>query len=234
MPAFKTFWINDLLGLLFPKNCHSCKKPLNSQEEVLCAQCLYKLPKTNFHTHKENPVREIFGGILPLYSATSFLFFNKGGMTQQLIHGLKYNGKKEVGLYLGRLFGAQLMESALFQNANILLPVPLHPAKLKKRGFNQSEIIALGMETAMKAQILSDVLYRKVHSSSQTKKSRYERWENVKDIFAVRKEEYLIGKHVILIDDVITTGATLAACANTLLHIPGVRISAVSLAYSQG
>lgn len=201
---------------------------------MLCAHCLYHLPRTNFHTHKENPVREIFGGILPLYAATSLLFFNKGGMTQILVHKLKYDGKKEIGIYLGKLLGSQLMESELFRDADILLPVPLHPAKLKMRGYNQSEIIAMGMETVMNAKLHADVLFRTTHTPSQTRKSRYERWENVKDIFDVKNQKILEYKRVVLVDDVITTGATLEACAETLLSIPGIKLSVASLAYSQG
>lgn len=155
-------------------------------------------------------------------------------MTQTLVHRLKYQGKKEVGVYLGKLLGAQLMESMFFRDAEVLLPVPLHPAKLKKRGYNQSEIIASGMETVMHASMKPEVLFRSVHTSSQTRKSRYERWENVKNIFDARNTESLVNKHIILVDDVITTGATLEACAETLLDIPGVKLSVASLAYSQG
>ena len=201
---------------------------------MICTPCSYHLPRTNFHTHKENPVREIFGGILPLYAATSLLFFNKGGMTQTLVHKLKYDGKKEIGIYLGKLLGIQLMESELFRDADLLVPVPLHPAKLKKRGYNQSEVIAMGMETVMKAKLNADILFRTTHTSSQTRKSRYERWENVKDIFDVKNKELLENKHVVLVDDVITTGATLEACAEPLLLIPGIKLSVASLAYSQG
>lgn len=155
-------------------------------------------------------------------------------MTQTLMHRLKYRGKKEVGIYLGKLLGSQLAESEFFMDADVLLPVPLHPVKLKKRGYNQSQIITAGMETVMKAEMNTNVLLKSVHTSSQTRKSRYERWENVKDIFEVRNPESMENKHIILVDDVITTGATLEACAETLLDIPGVKLSVASLAYSQG
>lgn len=154
-------------------------------------------------------------------------------MTQTLVHKLKYDGKKEIGIYLGKLLGNQLMESDLFRDADLLIPVPLHPAKLKKRGYNQSEIIASGMATVMKAELKADVLFRTIHTSSQTRKSRYERWENVKNIFEVRNRESLENKHIILIDDVITTGSTLIACAENLVNISGVKLSVSSLAYSQ-
>lgn len=154
-------------------------------------------------------------------------------MTQTLVHKLKYDGKKEIGVYLGKLLGNQLMESELFKDADLLLPVPLHPAKLKKRGFNQSEIIAMGMEDVMKAKLNADILFRTIHTSSQTRKSRYERWENVKDIFIVKNQGLLVNKRVVLVDDVITTGATLQACAEKLLSIQGLKLSVASLAYSQ-
>ena len=235
MLSFSTpHFVEDLLGLLFPKQCLACGRPLNREENVLCFHCLYHLPQTHFHEHKENPVKEIFDGRLLLHAATSFLFFNKGGKVQHLIHQLKYKGKKETGLFLGSLFGKQLNESLLFSDADYLIPVPLHPAKQRKRGYNQSEIIARGMETEMAAQTDTDFLFRNVHSSTQTKKSRYERWENVKDIFVLKNETQLEGKHVVLIDDVVTTGSTIEACGNLLQRIPGIRISVSCLAYSQG
>ena len=233
MPVFSTLF-EDLVGLLFPKLCLACAQPLGRHEKVLCSHCLYHLPRTRFQEHMENPVKEIFHGRILLQSATAFLFFNKGGKVQHLIHQLKYNGKKEVGLYLGELFGKELNESPLYRDVDYLIPVPLHPAKERKRGYNQSQMIALGMEAAMKAHLAGDILYRQIHSSTQTKKSRFERWENVKDIFAMKNESQLEGKHILLIDDVITTGSTIEACGNLLQNIPGIRISVTSLAYSQG
>ncbi len=226
-------WTLDLLGLFFPNSCRLCGKTLHQQEEILCTTCLYKLAHTNFQNGTENPVMDIFSGRLPLFSATAFLFFSKGGGTQQLIHKLKYKGNKEIGIYLGKLLGNQLSNSVLFNTAAAIIPVPLHPLKEHKRGYNQSLMICEGMASRMNARVFSDVLYRKVHSSSQTKKSRYERWENVKDIFEIRKGKRLEGKQVILVDDVITTGATLEACGHKLLEIPGIRLSIASLAYAQ-
>ncbi len=177
---------------------------------------------------------QIFWGRLPLHSATSFLFFNKGGNVQHLIHRLKYKRKPEVGIYLGRLMGFQLMDSPLFAEVDLIIPVPLHPKKERIRGYNQSEIIGKGLEQSMKAVLSTGNLIRSVHTSSQTKKSRYGRWENVKGIFEVKNPEILKGKHLLLVDDVITTGATLESCANTLLEVPGIKLSVASLAYAQG
>ncbi len=206
---------------------------MHHQEEILCTTCLYKLPRTNFQDEERNPVMEIFNGRLPLISATSFLFFSKGGGTQQLIHQLKYKGNREIGIHLGKMFGSQLNNSPLFQSVEAIVPVPLHPIKEHKRGYNQSQLIGEGMASRMEARDISDVLFRKIHTSSQTKKSRYERWKNVKDIFEIRNTRLLEGKHVLLVDDVITTGATLEACGSKLLEIPGLRLSIASLAYAQ-
>ena len=206
---------------------------MHHQEEILCTTCLYKLPRTNFQDEERNPVMEIFNGRLPLISATSFLFFSKGGGTQQLIHQLKYKGNREIGIHLGKMFGSQLNNSPLFQSVEAIVPVPLHPIKEHKRGYNQSQLIGEGMASRMEARDISDVLFRKIHTSSQTKKSRYERWKNVKDIFEIRNTRQLEGKHVLLVDDVITTGATLEACGSKLLEIPGLRLSIASLAYAQ-
>ncbi len=226
-------WTSDLAGLLFPKSCLLCGKTLHQQEEILCTTCFYKLARTNFQREAENPIIEIFSGRLPLVSATTFLFFSKGGGTQQLIHKLKYKGEKEIGIYLGKLFGNQLNGSELFNTADAIIPVPLHPKKEHKRGYNQSQMIVEGMAKSMKVRVFPDVLYRKVHTPSQTKKSRYERWQNVKDIFEIKKGQRLEDKHLLLVDDVITTGATLEACGNKLLEIPGIKLSIASLAYAQ-
>lgn len=226
-----TTWTSDLMGLFFPERCNLCGKMLRQQEEILCTTCLYKLARTNFQKSLKNPVMDIFNGRLPLVSATSFLFFSKGGGTQQLIHKLKYKGKKEIGGYLGKLLGSELNNSILFNLADAIVPVPLHPQKEHKRGYNQSLIISDGMASRMHAHVFRDLLYRKTYTSSQTKKSRYERWENVKDTFEIKKGKRLEGKHIILVDDVITTGATLEACGSKLLEIPGIRLSIASLAY---
>ncbi len=234
MFSFLTTGFSSLAGLFFPERCAVCGQTLQRQEEVLCTACYYKLPVTGFHQMAENPVSDIFQGRLPVVSATSFLFFSKGGATQQLVHQLKYKGKKAVGLYLGRLLGNQLNETPFFREADFIVPVPLHPKKEHVRGYNQSLLIAEGMAMRLPARVIKDVLFRKVHSATQTKKSRYERWENVKDIFEVRKGGRLKGKRIILVDDVITTGATLEACGKTLLQIPGVSLCIASLAYAQG
>ena len=181
--------------------------------------------------HEENPVARIFWGRVNVQTATSFLFFSKKGRVQSLIHQLKYKHQKEVGIYLGSLFGQSLIESPFYSNLDFIIPVPLHPKKLNIRGYNQSLMIAVGMNKSMKIDVFHG-LVRKLHSSTQTKKSRYQRWENVKDIFEVLEPEKLEGKRVLLIDDVLTTGATLEACATVISDIPDIKIYIATLAYA--
>ena len=188
-------WINGILHLFFPRTCQACGHVLYAQEEVLCMKCLYHLPKTNFHLHEENPVSRVFWGRVNLHAATSFLFFSKGGKVQKLMHNLKYRGKKRVGLYLGKLFGHDLKKSELFKTVEVVIPVPMHPAKQHKRGFNQSALIAQGIADSMNVEVQTDNLIKTINTSSQTKKSRYNRWQNVKDVFQVVDKKSLEGKH---------------------------------------
>lgn len=225
-------WLNDLLNIFFPNVCKACGNALYQQEKVICLDCLYKLPKTGFHQHIENPVSRVFWGRVDIHAATSFLFFSKGGKVQQLIHALKYKGNQETGTYLGNLLGADLIQSELYKSVDLVIPVPLHPKKQHKRGFNQSDCIATGIGQAMKIPVVTDKLIRTTHTSSQTKKSRESRWDNVKGVFEVIDSPTLEGKHVLLVDDVLTTGATLESCAETLLSIQGVRVSVATLAYA--
>lgn len=226
-------WLVDLVNLFFPLQCQACGNVLFRQEEVICFKCLIRLPRTNFHLHEENPVSRMFWGRIPIHAAASFLFFNKGGKVQQLIHQLKYKGQTKVGLYLGKMYGESLLKSHLFADVELVIPVPLHPRKQHQRGFNQSEVIARGLSSSMHIPCVSDQLIRRLHTATQTRKSRYERWENVKSSFQLNRPEELAGKHLLLVDDVITTGATLEACAQVFGHIPNIKLSVVSLAYAQ-
>ena len=227
----KLLWIDHLVNLFYPNVCQSCGNSLKQQEEIICLSCVLQLPKTGFHMHEENPVSRVFWGRVNIKAATSFLFFSKQGKVQNLIHQLKYRRQKEVGVELGKLFGIDLQKSPLFTNIDFIIPVPLHPKKLRKRGYNQSLVIAEGLSKSMDVEIFTG-LQRKIHSSTQTKKSRYERWENVKDIFEVVNATALENKSILLIDDVLTTGATLEACATVLSEVPNITISIATLAYA--
>lgn len=214
--CIKQQMLNDFFNLIFPKLCCACNSALLKNERIICTSCTVSLPKTNFHTDKENPVNEIFWGRVAIEMATSFYLFSKKSKVQRLLHSLKYKGVKDVGTVVGQLFGFELNESKYYKKIDFIVPVPLHKNKLKKRGYNQSEWIANGLSKSMGVPVNIDSLYRKEDSQTQTKKSRYKRWENVGEIFDLSNED-LQGKRILLVDDVVTTGATIEACAQVLI-----------------
>lgn len=220
----------DFISLLFPRTCCACNNPLERNEEVICTLCLAQLPKTEFHLHSENAVAKVFWGRVPLNAATALYHFHRGNKVQHLVHLLKYNGKKEIGLFLGNIYGNTLINTPLFSTVDIIIPVPLHVKKLRKRGYNQSEMFGSGLSQRMNRPMMTDVLVRTSYTDTQTKKSRDERWRNVETVFSVLNPDAYTGKHLLLVDDVITTGATIEACANALLTIPHVKISVAAIA----
>ena len=224
--------LKDFISLIFPKICVSCGKSLFKNEHSICTYCAYHLPKTNYHLDNENPVAKIFWGRANIFSAAAFYNFNKGGQVQHLIHQLKYKGRPEVGVAVGKLYGYELMQSDYFNTVTTIIPVPLHPKKQKKRGYNQSDCFAEGLSKSMNVEADFKTLYRESDSETQTKKSRFNRWQNVETIFQLRDLTTLQGKHVLLVDDVITTGATFEACAQTLLQVPDIKISIAAIAYA--
>jgi ComF family protein len=224
--------LDDFLSLFYPSVCYACGSSLFQQEEIICTSCLYHLPRTNFHRDPENPVAQTFWGRISVHSATSYYYFSKKGNVQHLLHHLKYKGRKEIGVYIGRQFGYELKEADLFKTSEVIIPVPLHPKKLKKRGYNQSEQFAFGLASAMNIELDVSSLIRCKPSETQTKKSRFRRWENVKDIFTITPGAKLAGRHILLVDDVITTGATLEACAEALFKIPSIKLSIATIAYA--
>jgi len=225
----KNLWW-DILNLFFPLTCEACGNYLYRNEKVICTSCLFQLPKTNFHLQKENPISDIFTGRVKIEYATAYFTFNKGSQFQKLIHKLKYNKQPEIGIELGKHFGNVLMHSDYYRHIDAIIPVPIHPKKKKIRGYNQSEMIAKGLSETMEAELLTDVLIRKVHSESQTKKDKIERWLNVENVFELKSTENLENKHILLVDDVVTTGATLESCTQCLLKNEGIRISIACLA----
>lgn len=222
----------NLADLFYPILCITCGDRLAKQEQFLCLHCWSDLPVTNFHFTSDNRVVKLFWGRVQIENATAFYAYNKGSKYQQLIHYIKYKGMKELGYAAGVRFGQALAESDLFNPVDLIVPVPLHPSKEKQRGYNQSEWIAKGLAFSMQKEISTGNLIRKVHTSTQTKKNRFERWENVENIFAVQNPEEFRGKHILLSDDVITTGSTLEACAAELLKIEGVKVSTATLAFA--
>jgi ComF family protein len=164
--------------------------------------------------------------------AVAFTYYNKGSRIRKLIHNLKYKGIKEIGYELGRIYGLSLKSSGFTGDIDIIIPVPLHPSKERLRGFNQSEIISLGIADVTGLTVDTDSLARITISATQTKRSRYERWTNVESIFKVTDPQLITGRHILLVDDVITTGSTIESCANELLKIKGVRVSVAAIAYA--
>ena len=224
-------YLQQFLRLFFPKNCEACGTNLLKSEDVLCTQCLYDIPKTKFHEKEDNRINRLFYGITNIKYSTAFFYFKQGSKFRSLIHKLKYNNQRELGIDLGRMFGRELKDS-FFNEINLIIPVPLHSAKKRKRGYNQSEMIAIGMAEIMEKQLSTKHLIRSKYTETQTKKTLEERRNNVDSAFKVLKSETLKNKHILLIDDVVTTGSTLVACANELLKIEGLIVSTAVLGFA--
>ncbi|NVO18697.1 MAG: ComF family protein [Bacteroidetes bacterium] len=226
--------IRDFISLLYPRLCFACGNSLFKHEQVLCTHCLFDLPRTNFHLQPDNPLDKVFWGRVPVKKTAALFYFTKGGKVQHLVHQLKYKGRKEVGIYTGIILGAELKKTPSFDGIDLIIPVPLHPRKQKKRGYNQSEQFAIGLSESTGIEMDIKSFVRTIATETQTRKSRFARFENVKEIFKVTNPLALENKHLLLVDDVITTGSTLESCANILLQIPGVSISMASIAYAVG
>lgn len=205
--------------------------PLFHGELYICTSCLHGLPYTDHHLQLDNLVARQFWGRLPCHAAMAMLFFNKGGIVQQLIHHLKYSQQPELGIRLGVLLGERLLQSPFYQDIDFLLPVPLHRQRLKKRGYNQSHCIAQGIAQVLKVPISNRHLLRKTATDSQTNKGRLLRFENMSTAFEVQYPEELTNLHLLLIDDVLTTGATLEACGIALLPALPAKLSIATLAF---
>lgn len=226
-------WLYSFISLLFPRCCVVCGRSLAKGEECICAMCNINLPRTNYHLQKDNQVEQLFWGKIPLERATSFFFYRKGSDFRQILHQLKYGGQKEIGAIMGRYMASELSASGFFEGIDVIIPVPLHKRKQRIRGYNQSEWIARGISAVTGIRVDTEVIVRRKHTDTQTRKSTFERWENVDGIFELHHAESLKGKHLLVVDDVLTTGATTVACASRLMEIEGVRISVLTLAVAE-
>lgn len=222
--------LRECIHLFFPRLCPACGRALLRREHVICFICRYRLPRTNYHLLPDNPVARLFWGRVPLAAAAACFFFRKEGKVQQLLHALKYRDGQEVGREIGRIYGCDLVRSSIYRSAELIVPVPLHPEKQRTRGYNQSEVFGEGLSESMQVPQLPVHLVRSLHSETQTRKTRYARWENVESAFVVRRPEAFSGKHVLLIDDVVTTGATLESCAVQLVKAGVSRLSIACIA----
>ncbi|HQQ93793.1 MAG TPA: phosphoribosyltransferase family protein [Bacteroidia bacterium] len=225
--------INDFLSLIYPRYCEACGRYLFRSEHQICRLCKLTLPKCILHPQALNPVQIELGGRVPLQEALCLFMFEKSGRVQRLVHAIKYEGQKDLAVNLGKWLGREYLESGRLPDFDMVLPVPLHPTKQKLRGYNQSEEFAKGLCFTLQAQMRNDLLFRLRASSTQTRKKKFQRWQNVEGIFGMKDETQLEGRHVLLVDDVLTTGATVDAAWQAMQHIPGIRLSLACIAFAK-
>ncbi len=224
--------LNSILQLLFPNLCVNCNQALVKHERHLCLTCQLELPETQYHLLKDNGIEKSLWGKIPFERAFSFLYFNQAGITQKILHELKYKGNEELAIFLGKLYGQRLQESPAVNNLNGIIAIPLHPIKLRKRGYNQSQAFATGLSEVLGILDYSNLIYRKKNTQTQTQKSRVERWDNVQSIFGIKQPEILKNKHILIVDDVITTGATIESCAREIIEKSNCKLSIASIAHA--
>lgn len=234
-PVISELWAGAK-HMLYPVVCYGCNKPLVGGEQVLCLACAAMLPETRYHTEPENESVVRFAGRIPFIHATSLAYFTADGLLQHLMHGLKYASKKEIGIYLGKRLGSAIAQTRpviggaeWLPGIDLIIPVPLHAKKQKIRGYNQSALIAQGISLTTAIPVADNALVRTRHTESQTKKTRTDRLANMEQAFSIQTGADLRGKHVLLCDDVLTTGATLEACALALLKEETIKISIVTI-----
>lgn len=225
-------FIKDFDALFFPNICQACGSSLVQQENVFCTICLHQLPYTNYHLIPDNKLAKQFWGRIKIQSAAAFLYFNKAGKVQNIMHQLKYNNQPKVGEELGKLYGKELIKAFNYTQIEGIIPVPLHPNKFNKRGYNQSEQFANGLSEILKVPVYTDILYRDLEKESQTGKSRILRFDNMEAVFKAESNLYQLN-NVLLVDDTITTGATLETCAKVLQNIGIENINIVGVAFTE-
>ncbi len=223
-------YFKDFGFLFFPSVCSACGVPLRLNEGIICIKCLYELPRTDYCNDDENIIVQLFAGRIKLEKATALFSFHKGSRFRKLLHSLKYNKKPEIGILLGRELGAEMVKSKNYSDIDAVIPVPLHPKRQKQRGYNQSEMIGKGIAEIMNIPLFTDVFFRNEYTQTQTRMTREERWENVSGKFKLENTEKIHDKHVLLVDDVVTTGSTLEACGEILLGVQRLKLSIAVLA----
>lgn len=226
----KTSLFQDFIHLFYPAVCNGCSTPLLSGEHFVCLQCKSDLPVTNYHLINDNKMERLFTGRIQIERATAFVHFIKNGKVQSLLHHLKYKSNSNLGLHLGKMMALSLKDSSFYDDFDMIVPIPLHPKKLKTRGYNQSEKIAEGFSSISSIPLNNELLIRSTFTESQTRKSKFNRWQNVSSVFEVSGSSKTKGKHILLIDDVITTGSTLESAAALLTEKLNAKISIATFA----
>ena len=224
--------INDFLSLIYPRYCEACGSNLYKHEDLICNQCIITLPHSNYHLLSVNEINLLFAGRVPLVHALCIFNFEKSGRVQKLIHALKYQNQMGLGIWLGNYYANLLKVNSILEDVDLLIPIPLHKKKLKQRGYNQSECYAKGLSEVFERPMLNNCILRLSETSTQTKKKKFERWQNVEGVFKINNPSILENKHVLLVDDVITTGATIDAAWQTIKDIEGIKISVISIAFA--
>jgi ComF family protein len=229
------FWqyIRDFVSLFFPELCLGCQRSLLLQEEFICTHCHYSLPYTNFHLEQDSQAAKKLWGRVRVEKVASYLYFASGSHVQQIMHSIKYRNRPSAAQFLGRHYGVELVAADVFKDADLIIPVPLHKKRMIQRGYNQSEYFGKGLSESMGIEMHTTIIKRTHHRKSQITRNRYERYENTKGIFTIRQPAAIVDRHIILVDDILTTGATLEACANALLEVKGVKVSIITLAYAK-
>ena len=224
-------WMYDFYNLLLPELCPVCKNVLMRNEGIICTSCNYNLPRTRFRCYQNNPVSQLFWGRVMVENANAYFHYQKGSLYQHLIRDLKYHGRTDIGIAFGRMMGDDLRGSD-FTSADLILPVPLHPRKKRERGYNQSDFIAAGLSECLGIPYHTDLLVRSAESLTQTHQSRVQRWQNVENIFSFNDPASIENLHILLVDDVVTTGATLEACSASILGVNGARVSIATIGFT--
>ncbi|MBQ8493560.1 MAG: ComF family protein [Alistipes sp.] len=221
-------------SLFFPRRCVVCGEYVSDAMHGICLRCRYEIPLTNYWRESNNPVKEHFDGIVPIVEGSAFFFFSGTSLWRTLVHRFKYGGQWHIARTMGRWYGSELKESGLYDDVDVIVPIPLHPIKLFKRGYNQSTYLAEGMAEAMGVRVERRAMRRLRNNPSQARRRGAERWQNVDKLFGVRQAERLKGRHILLVDDVLTSGATLSAAVRTILDaVPDSRISVATLAVTR-